>query len=187
MPMNNIKIGLIIGSLRADSYSRKVAQFLTKVAPPPLQLEIIELNNLSMYNQDLEKDLPAQWSAFRNQIKSCTGIIFVTPEYNRSIPGVLKNAIDIGSRPISENAWKDKPAGIVSISPGVMGAFGANHHLRQCLVFLNVAAMPQPEVYLGKVNTFFNENGVLINEDSKHFLEAFMQAYKIWLSRFANL
>ena len=182
--MPTLKIGLIVGSLREKSYSRKIARLLLSLSLETLQSEIIELDNLCMYNQDLENNLPPAWQAFRTQIKSCTGIIFVTPEYNRSIPGVLKNAIDIGSRPVSENAWGGKPAAIISISPGVMGAFGANHHLRQCLVFLNVAAMPQPEAYLGKVDTLFDEQGNFTNEDTLQFLKSFMNAFQVWLARF---
>lgn len=184
--MDKIKIGLIIGSLREKSYSRKLAHLLISIASSPLDLELIELGDLPMYNQDLEDKIPAPWYQFRNQIRSCKGIIFITPEYNRSVPGVLKNAIDVGSRPVSENVWNGKPAAIISISQGNMGGFGANHHLRQCLVFVNVTAMTQPEAYIGKVDTLFNEQGQFKNEDSLKFLHTFLEKYKDWLSKFTK-
>jgi chromate reductase len=182
--MDQKKIGMIIGSLREKSYSRKIAQLLIKLAPATLQTEIIEIGQLSLYNPDLENNLPAEWQSFRARIKSCTGIIFVTPEYNRSVPGLLKNAIDTASRPVTDNAWKGKPAAIISISQGAMGGFGANHHLRQCLVFLDVPAMLQPEAYIGKVNTLFDEKGDFSNEDTRKFLNSFMKAFEIWISKF---
>ena len=185
--MHTNKVGLIIGSLRTQSYSRKIANLLITLSPEALNLEIIEIGGLTMYDQDMEATAPDPWQSFRIKIKSCSGFIFVTPEYNRSIPAVLKNAIDIGSRPVAENAWNGKPAAIISVSPGAMGGFGANHHLRQCLVFLNMAAMAQPEVYLAHINALFNDQGQMKNEDTTKFIQSFLDSYKTWLSRFADL
>jgi chromate reductase, NAD(P)H dehydrogenase (quinone) len=180
------KIGLLVGSLRKESYSRKIAQLLITLAPTNLQLEIIEIGGLGLYNPDLESSKPAEWETFRSQIRSSAGIIFVTPEYNRSVPGILKNAIDTGSRPPAENVWNGKPVAIISLSQGVMGGFGANHHLRQCLVFPNAFAMTQPEAYLAKVNTLFDDKGNFTNEDTRKFLLSFIKAFEIWISRFAS-
>src|SRR6202040_876980 len=116
---------------------------------------------------------PAQWTAFRQRVKAADAVLFVTPEYNRSVPAVLKNALDVGSRPYGNSVWDCKPGAIVSGSPGAIGAFGANHHLRQSLVFLNVPTMQQPAAYLGHAHKLFDEHGKLINDDSRKFLQAF--------------
>src|ERR1700741_1927438 len=138
-------VAVMVGSLRKGSINRKVATALRELAPASLKLEIIEIGHLPLYNQDQDAKPPAEWTAFRQRIKDADAILFVTPEYNRSVPAPLKNAIDVGSRPYGQNAWSGKPAAIVSAAPGPTGAFGANHHLRQSLVFLNVPAMQQPE------------------------------------------
>jgi chromate reductase, NAD(P)H dehydrogenase (quinone) len=178
------RIGIIIGSLRKESYNRKIAQLLITYARETMNMEIIELGNLTIYNPDLETDIPEEWTNFRNNIRSCAGILFVTPEYNRSIPGVLKNAMDIGSRPPASSVWNGKPAAIVSVSPGGMGAFGANHHLRQCLVSLNMPAMQQPEMYIGNVTTLLDDKGDLKNESTRLFLHSFLEAFTVWIMRF---
>ena len=127
----NIKIAVIIGSLRKESWSKKVAQQLKRLAPEFLQMELIEIGDLSLYNEDSEEHAPQSWRDFRSKIQACDGVVFVTPEYNRSLPGGMKNAIDVGSRPYTENIWSGKPAGVISISQGLLGGFGANHSLRQ--------------------------------------------------------
>ncbi|MGZ6468398.1 MAG: NADPH-dependent FMN reductase, partial [Bdellovibrionota bacterium] len=134
-------IAVIVGSLRKDSFNRKMANNLLKLAPETLKLEIIEIGQLPNYNQDLDEDPPRVWTDFRQKLKTFDGVIFVTPEYNRSVPGVLKNAIDVGSRPYGQNMWDGKAGAVISVSPGAVGGFGANHHLRQSLVFLNVPTM----------------------------------------------
>jgi len=146
----NLKIAVLVGSLRKESYNLRTAKAAISLAPKLLEMEIIEIGDLPLYNEDLDTETPpAAWSAFRQKLKSFEGVIFFTPEYNRSIPGVLKNAIDVGSRPYGQNAWVGKAAGIVSVSPGALGGFGANHALRQSLVFLDVPTLQQPEMYLG--------------------------------------
>ena len=142
---SNYKVAVVVGSLRKDSISLKIAHVLEGLAPDRLKLEVVAIRDLPLYNPDLEENVPAAWAAFRNKIAASDAVLFVTPEYNRSVPGALKNALDVGSRPYGKSAWSGKPAGIVSVSPGALAAFGANHHLRQSLVFLDMPAMQQPE------------------------------------------
>jgi len=176
------EVAVIVGSLRKGSINRKVANALVELAPASLNLTIIEIGNLPLYNQDDDEVPPASWSAFRDRIKAADAVIFVTPEHNRSVPAALKNALDVGSRPYGKNAWNGKPGAVVSASPGTIGGFGANHHLRQSFVFLNIPAMPQPEAYLGHADKLFDANGKLSNEGTRKFLEGFMQAYAAWIT-----
>ncbi len=175
-------IAVIVGSLRKDSINRKVAKALVELAPSELKLSIIDIAQLPIYNQDGDENPPAAWTTFRERIKSADGVLFVTPEHNRSVPAALKNAIDVGSRPYGKNAWNGKPGAVVSASPGAVGGFGANHHLRQSLVFLNVPAMPQPEAYLGHADKLFDTSGKLVNDGTRKFLQDFMQAYAAWVA-----
>ena len=174
-------VAVIVGSLRKDSLNRKVANALSELAPAGLKLTIVEIAPLTMYDQDLDANPPAAWTEFRARIKSADAVLFVTPEYNRSVPAALKNAIDVGSRPYGKSAWDGKPGAIVSASPGAVGGFGANHHLRQSLVFLNVPAMAQPEAYLGGADKLFDAGGKLVNEGTRKFLQGFMKAYAAWV------
>ncbi|MHB2026596.1 MAG: NADPH-dependent FMN reductase [Elusimicrobiota bacterium] len=176
-----LDVAVIVGSLRKDSINRKVANALSELAPAELKLTIVEIGQLSMYNQDLDENPPAAWTEFRARIKAADAVLFVTPEYNRSVPAALKNAIDIGSRPYGKSAWDGKPGAVVSASPGAVGGFGANHHLRQSLVFLNVPAMTQPEAYIGGADKLFDESGKLVNEGTRKFLQGFMKAYGAWI------
>ncbi|MDP3559289.1 MAG: NAD(P)H-dependent oxidoreductase [Legionellaceae bacterium] len=176
-----MKIGVFVGSLRLASFNRKVATTLIQVAPASLDMEIIEIGQLSFFNQDDEANPPKSWILFREKLKTLDGFILVTPEYNRSVPAVLKNALDVGSRPYGQNIWDGKPCAIVSASIGAIGGFGANHHLRQSLVFLNTPCMTQPEAYLSHVDTFFNEKGQLTNEGTKTFLSKFMESFAQWV------
>ena len=176
-------VAVIVGSLRKASFSRKVAKALIGVAPPSLKMEIVEIGQLPLYNQDDDANPPAASVAFKQHIQSAEAFLFVTPEYNRSVPGVLKNAIDIASRPYGKSAWSGKPGAVVSVSPGAMGAFGANHALRQSLVFLNVPAMAQPEAYVGNAATLFDDAGTLTNASTREFLEKFMAAFAQWVER----
>ena len=177
-------VAVVVGSLRKESFNRKVAKALIELAPASLKLEIVEIGQLPHYNQDEDEAgrIPAAWSAFRQRIKAADAVIFVTPEYNRSVPGVLKNAIDVGSRPYGQSVWDRKPAGIISVSPGVIGGFGANHHLRQSLVFLNMPAMQQPEAYIGNAAQLFDASGKLTNESTRGFLQKFLGAFVAWVN-----
>ncbi|GAA4818379.1 NADPH-dependent FMN reductase [Sphingosinicella ginsenosidimutans] len=183
MPQDR-QIAVIVGSLRRESFSRKVALNLARLAPAHLKLGIVEIGDLPHYNEDAEKDgPPAEWTRFRSQVAPADGVLFVTPEYNRSIPGALKNAIDVGSRPYGKSVWAKKPAAIVSVTPGALGAFGANHHLRQSAVFLDLPMMPQPEAYLSGVGKWFGEDGRITSEDTNRFLAGFMSAYADWVEK----
>jgi chromate reductase len=184
MPAKDIAV--LVGSLRKEAYSRKLAKTLQALSPEGLELEIVEIGQLALYNQDLESSPPAEWVAFRERVKRADGVVFVTPEYNRSLPAALKNALDVGSRPYGKNNWDAKPGLVVSCSPGQMGAFGANHHLRQSLVFLNVLPLAQPEAYIGGVDKLFNEAGELINDKSREFLSKLMQAFEAWVNQVAT-
>jgi chromate reductase, NAD(P)H dehydrogenase (quinone) len=175
-------VAVIVGSLRKDSINRRVARALTELAPSELKLSIVEIGKLPIYNQDDDDNPPREWTAFREHIRAADAVLFVTPEYNRSVPAALKNAIDIGSRPYGKSAWSGKPGAIVSASPGGIGGFGANHHLRQSLVFLNVPAMAQPEAYIGGADKLFDTSGKLINDGTRKFLQSFMQAYAAWVA-----
>jgi chromate reductase len=180
------KIAVLVGSLRKESFTRKLAKSLMLAAPPTLELEIVDISTLPMYNQDHETDAPPPpWAEFRDRIREADGVLFCTPEYNRSLPGVLKNAIDVGSRPYGKAAWNGKPCAVVSNSPGAMGGFGANHALRQSLVFLNMPCMQSPEAYIGGVGNKFD--GDKLTDESLHgFLQQFMECFATWVERHAD-
>ena len=178
-------IAILVGSLRRESLNRKTAKTLIEIAPKSLKLEIVEIGALALYNADLEDDVPREWTAFRERIARADGILFVTPEYNRGVPGVLKNAIDIASRPHGQNRFDGKPGGVVSVSPGAIGGFGANHHVRQSLVFLNVPVLQQPEAYVGGAGKLFDEAGRMTNASTREFLGKFLHAYAAWVEKIA--
>lgn len=182
--MANKKIGVIVGSLRKESFSKKLAKNLKELAPASLELELVDIAHLEFFNQDFEDEgtTPESWVAFRKKLAEYEGVLFVTPEYNRSFPAVIKNALDVGSRPYGSNMWNGKPGAVVSVSPGALGAFGANHHLRQSLVFLNVPTMAQPEAYIGNVAELLDENGTINKVDTKKFLKDFMEAFEVWVN-----
>jgi len=180
--MKTYKIAVLVGSLRKESFNKKMAEAIIGLAPESLKLEIVNISDLPIYNEDLEKEVPAAWTRFRDEMNTFDGILFFTPEYNRSVPGVLKNAIDVGSRPYGKSVWDSKPAAIVSVSPGAIGGFGANHHLRQSLVFLNVPAMQQPEAYIGQAADLFDESGKLAKSGTADFLKKFADAFAKWVA-----
>lgn len=179
--MKKYKIAVVVGSLRKESYNLKTAKALIGLAPESLSFEILNIGNLPLFNEDLESTPPNEWTAFREQILAADGLLFLTPEYNRSVPGVLKNAIDVGSRPYGQNSWNGKPAAVVSVSIGNISGFGANHHLRQSLVYVNVPTMAQPEAYIGGAKALFDDNGKLTNDSTKSFLNGFMAAFEKWV------
>jgi len=180
--MNKIRdVAVIVGSLRKASINRHVANALAELAPAGLKLSIVEIGQLPLYNADGDQHPPAEWTAFRDRIRAADAVLFVTPEHNRSVPAALKNALDIGSRPYGNSAWNGKPGAVVSASLGGVGGFGANHHLRQSLVYLNVPAMAQPEAYIGGADKLFDADGKLVNDGTRKFLQGFMQAYDAWI------
>jgi chromate reductase len=177
-----MNVCVLVGSLRKASFSRMLAKALISLAPPSMKLDIVEIGQLPFYNEDLETSaLPAPWIAFRQCVKAADAVLFVTPEYNRALTAVLKNALDVGSRPYGSSVWDCKPGAIVSNSPGAVGAFGANHILRQSLVFLNVPAMQQPEAYIGHVDKLFDADGRIAADGTRKFLRDFMQAFANWV------
>ena len=183
--MSVTKVAVLVGSLRKESFNRKVANELIALGAPDVAGEIVEIGQLPIYNQDDDDNgkPPQAWTEFRQRMSGFGAVLFVTPEYNRSVPGVLKNAIDVGSRPYGKSIWSGKPGAVISVSPGAIGGFGANHHLRQSLVFLDVPCMQQPEAYIGGAAKMFNDQGKLAHEDSRDFLRKFMQAFGDWVAR----
>jgi NAD(P)H-dependent FMN reductase len=178
-------VAVLVGSLRSASLSRKVAQAMIARAPASMAWRIVEIGDLPLYNEDLEQNAPAAWTRFRADIRASDAVLFVTPEYNRSVPGGLKNAIDVGSRPAKQSVFDGKPAGVVSVTPAKLGAFGANHALRQTFVFLNMPAMQQPEAYLSGAADFFDARGALRPGDTATFLDTFIAAFERWIARAA--
>jgi len=178
-------IGIIAGSLRRESFSKKIAAEIVKMAPQGYEFKLIPIADLPVYNQDFDDDnaAPAAYTEFRTLMNTVNGVIFITPEYNRSVPGALKNAIDVGSRPYGKSIWDKKPAAVFSNSPGNLSAFGANHHLRQSLVFLNMPVMQQPEVYLAKVADLFNDRGDIIDGKGKELIQQAVTAYISWFEK----
>ena len=180
--MTNPKIAIIVGSLRKDSVNRKVARAMAAFAADRLDCSIVEIGHLALFNEDIEASPPAEWVTFKAAIAAADGILFVTPEYNRSIPGALKNAIDVGSRPYGQSAWEKKPAAIVTASPSGIGGFGCNHHLRQSCVFLDMPVMQQPEAYLGGVSDkSFAEDGSLSDPALAKLVKRIALAFADWV------
>ena len=179
--MTKYKIAVIVGSLRKKSFNLQLAKTLLSLAPESLSLEIVSIAGLPLFNEDLENTPIKEWEDFRERVKAVDGLIFLTPEHNRSIPAALKNAIDAGSRPYGKNVWDGKPGAIISASVGNISGFGANHHLRQILVGVNVPVMVQPEVYIGGAAALFDRDGQLINESTKEFLSSFLEAFEKWV------
>src|ERR1700722_5780048 len=178
-----IDVCVLVGSLRNGSLSRMLADALVLRAPASMELAIVEIGHLPFYNQDIEDHPPVEWTTFRERVKATNAVLFVTPEYNRSVPAVLKNALDVGSRPYGSSVWDRKPGAIVSGSPGGIGGFGANHHLRQSLVFLNVPVLQQPEAYIGGAATLFAEDGSIANEGTRKFMVGLLDAFAAMIEK----
>ena len=178
------RIGIIVGSTRKGSFNRIIAEKLATLFPSQYDIFFPEIGQLEMFDQDFDENnqTPESWEKFRAEVKQLDGVIFVTPEYNRSVPPVLKNALDIASRPYGENVWNDKPGAIISVSPGAISGFGANHHLRQILAFLNVHTMAQPEAYIGSVMNYITDEGEVM-EDTTKFLQLIVDSYITWFER----
>lgn len=176
------KIAIIVGSLRKASINRKVARSICGLRNENLDCSMIEIGDLPLYNQDLDANPPDQWQRFRQQVAAADGVLFCSPEYNRGIPGVLKNAIDVGSRPYGQSVFDKKPAAIVTASPGSIGGFGANHQIRQACVFLNMPVMQQPEAYLGHVSKdSFDDSGCLKDGPLKEIITTLAHAFHDWV------
>lgn len=182
--MDNYKIAIVVGSLREGSINRKIARSMCAMRGDGLECTMVEIGDLPLYNQDFDAlpDQPEAYTRFRDQIAAADGVLFCTPEYNRGVPGVLKNAIDVGSRPYGKSVWNKKPAAIISASPGAIGGFGANHQLRQACVFLDMPVMQQPEAYLGHVNDdSFDADGCLKDGPLKDLVAKIAHAFHDWV------
>ena len=172
------KVAIISGSLRKESYSTKIAKSVAPLFPEGFETTFVEIGNLPLYNEDIdtESNVPTEYTSFRNELKDVDAVLFVTPEYNRSMSGALKNALDVGSRPYGQSIWDGKPAAVISQSMGGLSGFGANHHLRQSLVFLNMPTVQQPEAYLANSPSLFDDNGKM-NGDTVEFLQSFVGVF----------
>ena len=177
---NPLNVAVLVGSLREASYSRKVARALIALAPETLNCRIVEIGDLPLYNEDLDATPPPAWTRFRGEIGASDAVLIVTPEYNRSVPGALKNAIDVGSRPDYPSGWNGLPAAVISASPYKLGGFGANHHVRQSLVFLNMPVMQQPEAYIPEVAGLFDDDGRVTAPQGHDFLLQLITAFAQW-------
>jgi chromate reductase len=175
------KVAVLVGSLRKASYSRAIAAALMELAPASLELRVIEIADLPLYSQDLDEAPPAAWTRFRAEIGWANAVLIVTPEYNRSVPGGLKNALDVGSRPPYRSIWDGLPTAVVSASPAQVGGFGANHHIRQSLVFLNMPVMQQPEAYLSQVAGMIDDEGKISSPDAIELLDKVIRAFAAWV------
>lgn len=176
-------VAVLVGSLRKASINRRLALALADLAPGTLSLNIVEIGDLPLYNEDIDGDQPpAAYTRFRDSMHDAQAVLFVTPEYNRSVPGAMKNAIDVGSRPYGQSTFSGKPAAVITASPGAMGGFGANHHLRQSLVFLDMPCLQQPESYVGGAGQIFDKNGAL-SDATRSFLEKFITAFDKWVAK----
>jgi len=177
-------IVVIVGSIRKESFSLKIANALAKQAPASLKLDVTTLHDISFFNQDLEAAPPADWVAFREKLQKSNGVLFITPEYNRAIPGVLKNAIDVGSRPYGKSSFLGKPIGIVSNSPGPLGGVSAAKSLQNILPGISGPIMGQPETYLTSVGDAFNDKGELVKESMQKVLQQYLDAFAVFVDRF---
>jgi chromate reductase, NAD(P)H dehydrogenase (quinone) len=184
--MSHYQIAVVVGSLRKDSFNRKLADAIVKLAPPEFSFQQLQINDLPLYNQDDDAHQADSVKRMKSEIKRAQGVLFVTPEYNRSIPGVLKNAIDNASRPYGQNAWAGKPAGVIGISIGVIGTALSQQHLRNVLAFLDMPTMGQPEVFLQAKDGLFDEAGN-IGADSRQFLQNWMDKYVAWVKKHTTL
>jgi chromate reductase, NAD(P)H dehydrogenase (quinone) len=179
------KVGIIVGSLRKGAYSRLMARAVKEIAPSTLVFSDVSIGDLPLYNEDLETDAPPPaWTAFRSQLGQADAVLFVTPEYNRGMPGALKNAIDVGSRPWGKSVWKGRPTGVISVTPGPLGAMSAHQQLRHTLSVIDSPTLPGPEVYVPGAAGLFDESGKLKNDDTRKILTTFLQAFETWIGRF---
>lgn len=182
--MSKYQIGVIVGSLRKDSFNAKLADALAKLAPSDFTFKRLQIGNLPLYNQDNDANMAEAVKQFKTDVQNCSGILFVTPEYNRSIPGVLKNALDNASRPYGDNAFKGKPAGIIGVSVGAMGTALAQQHLRNILAYLDAPTLCQPEAFVQNKEGLFDTDGN-IGKDSKEFLQKWMDSFVNWVKKVA--
>ena len=181
--MQNKTVAVIVGSLRKESFNRKVANEFIRLAPESLTLKIVEIKDLTFFNEDIENDPPQSWIDYKKQIADSDAILFISPEYNRTIPGVLKNAMEIGARPPKQNSWKEKPGAVVTVSPGAIGGLGANLTIRNAALSLNIPMMHQPEAFIGGIKDKLMEDGLTVNEKTEKFMVDFLTAFEKWINK----
>lgn len=181
--MEKKKVAVIVGSIRKESFNRKVAEEFIRLAPQSLELKIVEIKELSFFSEDIENDPPQEWIRFKEEISASDAILFVAPEYNRTISGVLKNAMEIGARPPKQNSWKGKPGAVATVTPGAIGGLGANKTIREAAVSLNIPVMQQPEAYIGQIKDKMLEDGKTVNEKTEKFLQDFLTAFEKWIQQ----
>jgi len=181
--MSQYRNAIVIGSLRRDSYNRKLANAIKKLAPPEFSFQELRIDDLPLYNQDEDANQSDPVKRLKSEVTASHGVIFVTPEYNRSVPGVLKNAIDHASRPYGDSAWTGKPAGVLGASIGAPGTSMAQQHLRNMLAYLDMPMLGQPEVFLHVTEGFFDQNGDIARPDTRQFLQHWMDAYVTWVKK----
>lgn len=178
------KVAVLVGSLRKESFHRRIALELIRLSPDGLNMQLVEIGELNLYNEDLEEHAPKAWTDYRKKIGESDAILFVSPEYNRSIPGVLKNAIDIATRPPTENVLLRKPAAVVTGSSSGIGGFGSNHAIRQSVVFSQVRMLPN-EVYIGQMDKRFKEDEKTLVDDTQKYLKKFLKDFEEWITLFS--
>lgn len=183
--MSACRVAVLLGSLRKDSYNKRLMRAVEKLAPAHLKFDQVRIDDLPLYSQDFDADYPPNARRLKKDIESAQALLFVTPEYNRSIPGVLKNAVDIASRPWGTNSFAGKPAAVIGASIGAVGTAIAQHHLRSSLHFLDVRTLGQPEVYLHFRDEIIAADGTIANDSTREFLRRFVDAYVAWVERFA--
>ncbi|WP_186109016.1 NADPH-dependent FMN reductase [Burkholderia gladioli] len=180
------RIAVVVGSLRRESFNRALAKAVISLAPDDFDLEFADIGKLALYSQDYDPAFPAEATAFKKQIEEADGLLFVTPEYNRSIPGVLKNALDWGSRPWGHNSWSGKPGAVLGTSPGAIGTALAQQHLRNVLSYLDVATLAQPEMFIKHDTSRIDDEGKIVSDDTRKFLQSFVDRYADWVRRHAT-
>ena len=183
--MSKTKVALFVGSLRKDSFNRKLAKAIEKLAPADFEFAHVRIDNLPLYNQDFDADYPAEATRLKKDVESADAVLFVTPEYNRAIPGVLKNAIDIASRPWGTNSFAGKPAGVLGISVGAIGTALAQQHLRNVLAYLDAPTLGQPEVFMQMKDGLIDDDGNIGNDDTRKFVQDFVDRYVAWVKKHA--
>jgi chromate reductase len=183
--MSKTKVAVFVGSLRKDSFNRKLARAVEKLAPDDFEFAYVRIDNLPMYNQDFDEDYPAEAARLKKDVESADAVLFVTPEYNRAMPGVLKNAIDIGSRPWGTNSFAGKPAAVLGISIGAIGTALAQQHLRNTMAYLDMPTLGQPEVFMQMKDGLLDDDGNIGNDGTRKFLQDFVDRYVAWVKRHA--
>lgn len=182
--METKKVAVFVGSLRKESFNRKIAKEMIRLAPENLELKIVEIKDLSFFNEDIEKTPPQEWIDFKKELSNSDAFLFVSPEYNRTMPGVLKNAMEIGSRPPKENSWQGKPGAVVTVTPGAIGGLGAHNNIREALTSLDIPTMQQPAAYIGGVKDRLLEDGITVNEATEKFITTYLAAFDKWIQKF---